>query len=142
MGNVFYLNSKQYSLNSYIFTINNTQKEFENRLAKKRWPVYEKTMYVDKLKKKDKILFYLAGTEMHKFAGSAVAGLLSEDKKGRFVKIDSIQIWKKPVEIKKIMGNLEIIKNPKYYGAYLAGGIKRLSEADYNFISEIGTKSL
>ena len=99
----FYLDSEWYSLNSYIFTINDTQKEFEDRLAKKRWPVYEKTMYADKLKKDDKILFYLAGTGMHKFAGSAVVYSLSEDKKGRFVKIDSIQVWKKTIEIKKIM---------------------------------------
>ena len=97
-------------------------------------------MYADKLKKEDKILFYLAGTGMHKFAGSAMVDLLSEDKKGRFVKIDSIQVWKKTIEIKKIMGNLGIIKNPKYYGAYLAGGIKRLSESDYNLISETGGK--
>ena len=96
-------------VNSYIFTINDTQKEFKDRLAKKRWPVYEKTMYADKLKKEDKILFYLAGTDMHKFAGSAVVDSFSEDKKGRFVKIDSIQVWKKPVEIKKIMENLRII---------------------------------
>ena len=98
-------------------------------------------MYADKLKKDDKILFYLAGTGMHKFAGSAVVYSLSEDKKGRFVKIDSIQVWKKTIEIKKIMGNLEIIKNPKYYGAYLAGGIKRLSESDYNLISKTGSKT-
>ena len=137
----FYLDSEWYSLNSYIFTINDTQKEFEDRLAKKRWPVYEKTMYADKLMKDDKILFYLAGTGMHKFAGSAVVYSLSEDKKGRFVKIDSIQVWKKPVEIKKIMGNLGIIKNPKYYGAYLAGGIKRLSESDHNLISKTGGKT-
>ena len=97
-------------------------------------------MYADKLKKEDKILFYLAGTDMHKFAGSAVVDSFSEDKKGRFVKIDSIQVWKKPVEIKKIMENLRIIKNTKYYGVDGAGGIKRLSESDDNLISKTAGK--
>ena len=38
------------------------------------------------------------------------------------------------MDIKKIYEELEIIKKPSHYGAYLAGGIHKLSKKDYDLI--------
>ena len=116
----------------YIFTIKDTEAEFDRRLKAKKWPFYERTIHASKLKAGDRIVFYEAGEGKHKFIGTATAEGISLTQ--MHISLDSIERWSKPVEIKKIYDKLKIIRNTRHYGAYLAGGIKKLAEEDYDLI--------
>ena len=116
----------------YIFTIKDTEAEFDRRLKTKKWPFYKKTRHSTELKGGDKIVFYEAGEGKHKFIGTATAQGVSLEQ--MYILLGSIKRWSKPVEIKKIYDELKIIRQTRYYGAYLAGGIKRLAEEDYDLI--------
>jgi len=125
----------------YIFVINDTEKEFSKRIKAKKWPTYTNTVNARHLKKGDQIIFYKAGTGNHIFSGSANIDSVDVNEKGRGeVTLVKIEVWKNPVEITKIYDKLKIIKNPAYYGAYLAGGIKKLTESDFEFIVRNGKK--
>jgi len=122
-------------MRNYIFNINDTERELEERLDSKKWPLNPKTQFVDDLVKGDRIVIYEAGEGKHRFVGTAIVKSLSKNKSGnRFVDIEEIEKWPKPLSIKNFFGKLDIIKNPSHYGAYLAGGIKKLSDKDYALI--------
>ena len=128
-------------MQNYIFTINDTDKELKRRLDLKKWPVFKKTQFADDLKKGDRIVIYEAGDGKHRFIASAIVKSLSRDNfENRFVDIDEIDVWAKPLDIKKMFGELEIIRNQSHYGVYLAGGIKKLTHHDYDFIISKHTK--
>jgi hypothetical protein len=118
----------------FIFNINDIEKELDDRLDAKKWPLYPKTKNVENMVKGDLVLFYQAGAGFHVFAGEAVVLGTTLRTKNRHVKFSSAEKWKNKVDIKKIYEELEIIKNPKYYGAYLAGGVLKLSKNDYDLI--------
>lgn len=121
-------------INHYIFTINDTEKEFTDRLAKRLWPVFIRTANADKLTKGDRIVFYKAGTGNHVFAGvSSVESMVKQEPK-RYVKLSNIDLWKKPVDITTIFEKLSFIKNKYAYGVYLVNGIKKITKEDFDAI--------
>ena len=67
-------------------------------------------------------------------AFGGVEGRVNKDFKKRYAKFSSVVKWKNKVDIKKIYEELEIIRNPTYYGAYLAGGVLKLNKKDYDLI--------
>jgi predicted RNA-binding protein len=118
----------------YIFTINDTEKEFIYRIEKKLWPVFSRTANVDKLRKGDEIVFYKAGDGNHVFAGvSIVEGIVSNET-GRYVKLSEVVLWRNPVEISALFDNLTFIKNKFAYGVYLMNGIKKITKQDFDTI--------
>jgi len=116
----------------YIFTIKDTKEEFNRRLKAKKWPFYERTRFAENVKAGDRIVFYEAGEGKHRFIGVATAKGVSLEQ--MHISLDSIERWSKPVEIKKIYDKLKIIRKTRHYGAYLAGGVKKLAEEDYDLI--------
>lgn len=124
----------------FIFVFNDTDAEWDKRIKSKKWPVFAKTQFIDKLKKDDNIVFYRGGAEKHIFLGTAKVVKLEDSKEDKFVLIDSIDVWKNPVHIKKIYDRLELIRNKAVYGVYLAGGVKKLSQKDFNVLVDSNKK--
>ena len=123
------MNKLQY----FILNIHDTEKELDSRLKKKQWPIYEKTKHAGSLEKDDLVIFYQAGADFHVFAGEAVIESISLKDEKHF-KFSSVKKWKNKVNIKEIYEELEIIKKPSHYGAYLAGGIHKISKNDYDLV--------
>lgn len=121
-------------MNYFLFVINNTEEEFEKRIKSKQWPFYETTKNIRNLNTGDKIVFYQAGSDKHQFAGDAKIGFVKNTSEERKITLHDISKWKKPVDIKKIYDNLEIIKKKECFGVYLVGGIKKLTSNDYKTI--------
>ena len=121
----------------WLFVINNTLEEFRNRIEKKSWPIYKRTPNRGNLWPGDFVVFYKAGKDGKRFLGKA--NLNSEAEKfnslNYAVKLKNITTWKKGVEITEILDDLLFIGNPKLWGNYLQGGVRRITERDYNTIT-------
>jgi len=118
----------------FIFNIHDIESELDNRLNAKKWPFYRNTKNVEHMVQGDLVVFYQAGAGFHVFAGEAVVLETFLGPKKRYAKFSSVVKWKNKVDIKKIYEELEIIRNPTYYGAYLAGGVLKLNKKDYDLI--------
>jgi len=121
----------------WLFVINNTLEEFRNRIEKKSWPIFKRTQNRGNLFPGDFVVFYKAGKDGQRFLGKA--NLNSEAEKFNSliyaVKLKNITMWKKGVEITEIVNDLLFIGNPKLWGNYLQGGVKKITERDYNLIT-------
>lgn len=127
----------------WIFVINDTEQEFAKRIEERRWPIFKKTQNRRKLKVGDTVIFYKAGTQGKKFLGSSVIGspLEKANELVFFLKLSDIVVWKKPVEVNEVLKDLDFIRDKQYWGRYFQGGVRRLSETDYETIvakSKIG----
>ena len=121
-------------MNYFLFTTNSDQTELEKRFSTKKWPFFFNTKNARNLKKGDKCIIYWAGIGNQKFIADAEILSVTDTTKIKEIKFSKISIWKKPFPIKKIYEKLDIIKQPKYFGVYLAGGIKNLSPKDFETI--------
>lgn len=117
----------------YILTINDTDAELQKRINANAWPVYSRTHNAKKLRSGDKVIFYRAGYNQHQFVGHAT---IQNDttEQSRNIEFSSTHFWDTSIDIKSVYDKLNIIKNPKHYGVYLAGGIKKITAQDYNFL--------
>ena len=120
-------------VNFFLLIINDTEKELRQRLSSKKWPINDKTRFRGTMDKNDKIVIYQAGKNFHRFVTEATVKSFEQDTEHRFVKLDKIKNFP-PVDIKSIYEEMNLIKNPRYYGAYLAGGVKNLTEHDFKLI--------
>ena len=114
-----------------IGTISEIGKKIE---TSRKWLIGRKTRNRNRLMAGDKILFYQGGEEGRKFVGSAelASGLRQTGNSiYDFVKIMNFKIWDNPVEIRTLIDKLSFIKNKKYWGVYLQGGIRKISRKDY-----------
>jgi len=108
---------------------------FEKRISEEKWPIFKDTRNKMKLKKGDRIVFYKAGKDGHKFIGTARLGSeIIPDNMDFFVILEDIQIWKKPVEVPDILNELQFIVNKTNWGMYLQGGVSHLPDVDYKLI--------
>jgi predicted RNA-binding protein len=117
----------------YLLIINNTEKELEQRLKSKKWPINEKTTFRGNMVQNDKIVIYQAGPNFHRFVATGIVKSFEHDTDHKYINLDKIKIFS-PVDIKSIYHEMNLIRNPKYYGAYLAGGVKNITEHDFNLI--------
>ncbi len=124
-------------MSHFIFTTNIEQTELDERFNSKKWPFFSNTRNQKQLKKKDKVIFYQGGIDNHKFFADAVVGSVTNTSETKEIHITNISKWKLPIDIKEIYEKLEIIKQPKCYGVYLAGGIKKLSQRDFESIMRL-----
>lgn len=123
-------------MNHWIFVINDTKEEFENRMKSKNWPIFMHTPNRKSLCVGDHVVFYLAGREGQKFLGSAQIN--SEVKKTHrldyFVELTNTEIWIKYVRIIELLTKLEFIKDKQVWGRFFQGGVRRISKKDFNVI--------
>jgi predicted RNA-binding protein len=120
------------------------------RLDEKKYPLYTRTPHLNRIQSNDVAVFYLAGKKdkAQNFLGEAIISsietsseLLIDPDKERYVVekyliLDKIKIFKTPVHIKSIITKLDFIINKSNYGVYLMGGVKKISEKDFNLIQQ------
>ena len=120
------------------------------RLEEKKYPLYQKTPFLHEVKKKDEVIFYIAGknTFSQNFFGSAIIEntentekeTVDPDKNKHVVIknliLRSINIFKTPIPIKLHIKELEFIKNKKNYGISFMGGVSKITQNDFNLIKK------
>jgi hypothetical protein len=126
----------------FLFTTNIDQSELNDRFTSEKWPFFFNTKNAGNLKKGDRVIFYHGGPGNHKFIANAKISSITNTSKTREIGIVEISKWKNPIDITEIFEELEIIKNPKCYGVYLAGGIKNLSPNDFESIMRLHKANL
>ena len=123
-------------MTNWMFTINAEEREFERRIKDKQWAIYKRTPSRRSLRENDRIVFYKAGKDGQVFLGTA--RLTSYARKVNVITykvgLKNIKIWKKGAHIRKLADKLEIIKNPALWSNYIQGGVRRLSDKDYDLI--------
>jgi len=122
--------------NRWIFLINDTDKEFKRRLDVRRWPIYHFTTYRKKIRADDLVVFYKAGSGGQKLIGKATTAsaiVPIDGKLDYYVKLkDAVQC--NDVSMHQLVKKLDFIKNKEYWGRYLQGGVKPITEKDYETI--------
>jgi predicted RNA-binding protein len=130
----------------------------KQRLDQNLWPIYKHTRNRNRLKKNDKLIFYLSagGTNLKNskiqqcfFAEATSSSTVQHvnfhqpetwdihcPDKG--IQLKEAKYFIRPVYVKTIFEELFFIKNPQKYGAYLQGGCRNISEDDYNLIVSLG----
>jgi predicted HNH restriction endonuclease len=145
-------------MNYWIFSVTNHKTEeglitaleiYDQRMRDGFWGIGENIPNKGNIKPGDRIVFYI-GNPIMKFAGCAI--IASElfkqtetEKEGRShgrnffrteigILLKDINHWKKLKPAKEIMQSLEFIKNKERWGAYIQGGLTRISEEDFKRI--------
>ena len=154
------------SNNHWIFIVtdhSNKDKEltveniFNQRMEDEFWGLGKSTPNRNKLKKGDKVLFYI-GNPVKSIGGSAklktASYKLDEEEKDKYghgqpfydtdygVKLEKIDIWKNRIEMDILTPHLSFIENKNYWYTYFQGGVRKVSEEDYNFIVQNRDKNL
>jgi|AntRauTorckE6833_2_1112554.scaffolds.fasta_scaffold19144_3 predicted RNA-binding protein len=116
---------------------------------KKIWVFNSNTPFINKLKKGDKVILYLAGKGRRKFVAkyelSSSPKVIEEEIKHLFnnnfidffryyIRIKNIEEFKNKINIVDIKEDLDFIKDKKNYGLFLRQSLKKLSKKDYNYI--------
>ena len=119
------------------------QEEFVQRLKEKKWPIFNRTNNRNRLKIGDSVIFYMGGKKGHKFLGTASVSsqLIKTGETSAWVELANAKVWKIPVSIENIIGDLEFIKNKMNWGCYLQGGVVQLKEKDFEKIISYFKKS-
>jgi len=145
-------------MNYWIFTVTehrvdggrlSAKEIFRTRVADKFWGLGEKTPNRKLLAKGDKVIFYV-GIPDKIFAGIATIAskviTLSDKQKNELghgiefykpdygVFLDEIDVWVLPPSAKELAPHLQFIENKEYWGSYLQGGVRQLSEDDFKTI--------
>lgn len=123
-----------------MFVINNSEQIFKERIKNRKWPIFAKTQNRDKIGPGHKVVFYKAGRDDgQKFLGAATvaSGVTCEGGKvDSFVELGGAVIWKKPVQMRKLLDDLDFVRDKKNWGLYVQGGVRQISEKDFLTISE------
>ena len=110
------------------------------RLNDKLWPIYIRTPFKKKLVVNYKVLFYVAGKNKMKqniVASSIISDINYDfDDKKIFceLKLEEINFFKNPVDIKLVAQKLDFIKNKYFYGLSFVGGCNIIEKKDYDSI--------
>jgi MoxR-like ATPase len=155
--------------NYWIFTVKDNKKEkftaekiLEIRFSDKFWRLNKQTHFSEQLRENDKIIFSYGAKN---FLGSATLDSnlfsLDDNQKKIFshgskffeashgVKLKETQIWENPKKVVEFLNILSFVKkkdsnNPKIFGPYFQGGVKKISKEEYNIIltGDNSTKAL
>lgn len=155
--------------NYWIFTVKDDRIEtakkkgieiYSQRMSDGFWGLGERVSNRIYLERDDRVVFYLAGVDGYKFLGTCVLDSeyykLSGEEKQRLwhgpffqsdhgVRLKEVRIWESPKSIHSLISKLKFIKDPRVWGTYLQGSIRRISEDDYNTIvqpDELETQAL
>lgn len=130
---------------------------FKQRMDDEFWGLGKSTPNRDKLKKGDRVLFYI-GNPVKSIGGSAKLKTdsfkLDEKEKEEYghdisfyntdygVKLEDIDIWQNKIKMDVLISQLSFIENKNYWYTYFQGGVRKISEDDYKFILENRDKNL
>lgn len=122
---------------------------FKQRMEDEFWGLGKSTPNRSKLKKGDKILFYI-GNPVKSIGGSAKLKTesfkLDKEEKEKYghnisfydteygVKLEKIDMWQNEIKMDSLISNLSFIENKSYWYTYFQGGVREIPEADYSFI--------
>ena len=147
-------------MNYWIFTVKNhkglTGEEiFAQRMKDCFWGLAEKTPNRTNLSDGDMVVFYIAVPKMV-FGGTATLASpsfkLNDSHKKQYgheketylvdygVLLKDIVVWRESKSAKELVPSLRFIENKEFWGGYLQGGIRQISEDDFKTI--IGERSL
>ena len=124
--------------NFWIFVIKNTDEEFEKRMKLQSWMIYTYTPNRRQIQEGDKIVFYKAGYGNMAVLGTAETSSEVKPQNGSIdftVGLRHIEVWKKRVLMKPLVGSLDFFVSKEQWGNKLQGGVLRISEKDYNTIA-------
>jgi len=123
----------------WIFVTTGDGQELENRLQEKKWPIFQKTRHREELKKGDQVIVYHGGYRgSKKLVGSFTisSGLSPTGPELYSLDFSEVNLWKNPVGIHDILGNLSFVVRKDNWGIYFQGGVVRLPKKDYKTILE------
>ena len=121
------------------------------RLRKKVWPLYQRTPFRNKISENDKCLIYISGSSgvftQHFISNANIKGLkisgidkLNEDEymtygvPSMYLNLENIAIYKNPINIRDYVNKLAFIGNKDNWGVYMQGGVRKISNEDYNLL--------
>jgi predicted RNA-binding protein len=124
---------------------------FNDRLKENKWPIYNKTPQLLNVVQGRRVLFYIAGNgeKSQCFIASAEIKNIIENNKAEidpnkefkqvllYVQFENLKIFNTEINVKDHIDNLNFIKNKKHYGLYFQGGICKISEQSYEYITNI-----
>lgn len=122
-----------------------TAKELFHRLEKyPKWYIGPKTANRMRLQKRDKIVFYQAGSDAKRFLGTAVLGSAvqppGETDLFTFVYLSEVHLWKKPVPLSKVARKLSFVRSEEALHFYFQAGTRSITEDDYRIIGRYARK--
>ena len=142
--------------NYYCLTTSDSKFEFafeifNKRIKEKKHPLYFSTPYLNEIKEKDEVVFYIAGNNINSqtfvasaeiaFIDNLTETIIDPDKKRnviiRYLNLENILIFKNPKKIKLILDKLKFIKNKKHYGTNLVGGVTKIYPEDFIIIKDM-----
>lgn len=120
---------------SWIFVMTGDVEGFGGRIKSGEWPIFRKTHHRNEMRAGDKIVFYLGGKNNKKLMGIAtISSGLRKNGEEYFVSISEVEVWKDPLEMRKLVDSLGFIKNKDNWGLYLQGGVIPLPQKDHDTI--------
>ena len=136
-----------------------------DRLKLGKWAIYQNTFFKDKIKVEDEIYIYIGKTNSKnsQYRSSVIASAKIEkienynkknnwfelekyciDPPVKLINLKKIKHFKKPFGFRQNFKNISFISNIKKsenntmnWGAYMQGGIKRLTEKDTTLITDL-----
>lgn len=113
------------------------------------WGLGDKTPNRRSLKKGDRVVIYMA-TPHKAFVANVILASdsfkLSEKESKKFshgtdfywnefgVLLKDSSLWDRPTTVQSLLPDLQFIENKKYWGAYFQGGVRELSDHDFNSV--------
>ncbi len=123
---------------------------FETRMRDAFWGIGERTPNRQSLDAGDRVIFYV-GIPEAVFAGSATLATsifrLQYEERLRFshdrkifkadygVRLSGVHIWNNPIKAQGKITSLSFVENVQFWGSYFQGGIRGISDADYETLS-------
>ena len=123
---------------------------FRQRMKDQFWGLGERTPNRANLREGDKVVFYIA-VPKKVFGGTATltssGSELSDSEKKQYahgtefyendygVLLKEIDLWATPKAVtEELISRLEFIENKTFWGSYLQGGVRQITEGDFNTI--------
>ncbi|MDA9763658.1 EVE domain-containing protein [Gammaproteobacteria bacterium] len=118
------------------------------RIKNKAYPMNKGTFFKDRIKNNDNFIFYIAGQSKHKHSIYAYGKIGKTLPSGSYdeedihignpisktVQLKSCQKFKNIRLLKEIKEDLAFIKDKRFWGRYLQGGVTQLSQKDFEII--------
>jgi hypothetical protein len=124
---------------------------YKHRMQDKAWGLKthsesgRRTANIDKLRRGDRVLFYLGGKDGHCFLGTCtlnsgfqnmIESAVHEDyldwKQGVLIK--DIEQWENPLPIEQLRGKVHLVPIKGNYGSYIQGSITGISAEDHKTV--------
>ena len=120
----------------------------QERIKRKHWPLRKSTPGRADIGANDDVIFYLGAPEYTfagraKIEGAVIASPLelsdfgpeSIDRPEEFtMPFTKVELWRKPVNVRKIASHLNLFPNKNQWGGCLQGAVVRLGDEDFKKI--------